>query len=136
MLRKGKMGFEMNEVILALLIASMIFNTSLNVVKKSVMNSIGPVQASSIEWWLSFFTNPSILLILLTTLGLFAINMWIFSLMSLNSMTAWSWAMGLGAFVLTIFLSSVFLGESFEFNAGFVLILISMVTGIAGAYLF
>jgi len=100
------------------------------------MNKIGTVQATSISWWFKFFLNPYIILILLTTLVLFAINMWVFSLITVNRMTAWSWALGVGAFVLTLILTKIFLGEMFEFNIGFVLIVISMILGIAGAYLF
>ena len=126
----------MDSILYALLIGSTIFNTFLNIAKKIIMNKIGTVQATSISWWFKFFLNPYIILILLTTLVLFAINMWVFSLITVNRMTAWSWALGVGAFVLTLILTKIFLGEMFEFNIGFVLIVISMILGIAGAYLF
>ena len=125
-----------NELLFALLISSAIFNVFLNIIKKVIVNKIGVFQASSISWWISFFLNPYIIAILATTLVLFSINMWIFSLITVNKMTAWMWALGIGAFILTLFLTKIFLGETFEMNLGFWLIIISMAVGTLGAWLF
>ena len=126
----------MNDIFFYLLLIGVtIFNVALNVIKKIVMNKIGAVQATSITWWFNFFLNPYIIAILLTTLILFALNMWLLSLMTVNKLTAWGWALGLGAFILTLIMTKVFLGELFEFNLGFVMIIISMIIGIIGAYL-
>lgn len=125
-----------SKLFLFLLIVTTASNTLLNVYKKQIINKLSPVEASSISWWFRLFTTPSVILVLLLTLGLFGLGMWMFSLETVNRITAWGWTMSLGAFILTLILTNIFLGETFSFNAGFWLIIISMITGAVGAWLF
>ena len=92
------------------------------------MNKLGSPQMT-IGWWFKFFTNWQIMAILFTTLGLFAINMWIIQLLSANKFQAWTWAMTIPAFLLTFLLSYIILGEGITPNQyiGLALLIISMI---------
>jgi drug/metabolite transporter (DMT)-like permease len=95
-------------------------------------------KALSLTFWLGFFTTPSILFVLGTNLVLFALNMWVASLIEVNRMTAIGWGLQIPAFLLTLLLSNTFLGETvtpIQYK-GAAILMVSMVIGVYGAYVF
>lgn len=124
-----------------LLIISMVFGVALNVFKRVVMVKFGQItvqNALSIGFWFNFFTNPTVLIVLTVNLALFALNMWVLSLIEVNKQAIMSWALIIPSFLLTLFLTNIFLGETIrpEQYMGLALVIISMVIGVFGVYLF
>ena len=107
--------------------------------KRFIMKDFGAITVSqvlSIKFWLTFFLNPYILIILFFNLGVFALNMWVFSLVRVNSVNVFTTALGIPAFLLTIFLARILLQEEIlpsQYNA-IVIILISMILDFIGTY--
>lgn len=102
------------KLVYVLLILSMLMAVGLSIIKRKVMINFGEVTVQNVFsfwFWFKFFTTPSIIIVLLINLGLFALNMWVFSLIGVNKTAILSWGLTIPSFFLTFFLSSIFLGE-------------------------
>jgi hypothetical protein len=107
--------------------------------KRFIMKDFGAItlsQATSIQFWIHFFMNPYIIIILVFNLGMFALNMWVFSFVTVNSVNILTTAVGIPAFLLTIFLARIALGEQIlpDQYKGLILIIISTVLAFIGTY--
>ena len=131
----------MNNLWLVLILTTfmMIVTLGFTLAKRYIMKGFGTItitQVLSLKFWITFFLNPYIIVILFFNLGIFGLNMWIFSMAGVNTVTVLSNFLGVPIFLLTIFVTKVLLGEEIlptQYKA-IVLLVISMVLATIGTY--
>ena len=99
---------------LLLLMISGLLSTVISLFKRIVMRNFGelnPTSMLSIGMWLDFFTNPWIILVFLSHILTFMMNMAVFSLEDPGKIIMAGSVMSPVWVLLTIYLSNRFLGE-------------------------
>lgn len=112
-----------------------------NIYRRIVMRDFGVIDLKrflSLKTWVEFFLEPRIIILLVLSLGWFALYMTVFSFATVNEITGASWLFSIPSLFLTIFLTKRILGEEvigFQ-RVGLILLIISMILGGIGSYFF
>lgn len=106
----------MSKILIAwiLLIALNLINIISQLIRRKVVLGFGDLTLKSFlnfKIWFSLFTTPAVLLVLFFSGILFLINLMVFAFVGVNYTTIFSYSLLIPAFLLTLLLSYMFLGE-------------------------
>lgn len=106
----------MNKILIAfiLLIVLNLINIISQLIRRKVILGFGELSLKSFlsfKIWLALFSNSFVLLVLFFSFLLFGINLVVFVFAGVNNVTIISWFLMIPTFLLTVFLSYIFLNE-------------------------